>query len=140
VGQCDFSNGKKPARVDNACKAALDDAALKLKNEPAGKLVIVGSADSEEDASSPQLAALRALNAKTYLTGGEGGQGIDESRIEIRKGGTQGKNAILYWLPAGGTFTAGNTTEIDESQVKALAASVTKKAKKQTTAAAVTPQ
>src|SRR5581483_4178339 len=96
VGKCDFSNGKKPARVDNACKAALDDAALKLKNEPDGKLVIVGFADATEEAKSPQLAAVRAYNAKSYLIGGEGGQGIDASRVEIRKGAAEGQNAALY--------------------------------------------
>jgi len=118
VGQCDFSNGKKPARVDNACKAALDDAAMKLKREPEGKLIIVGFADASEEAKVPQLGGLRALNAKTYLTGGEGGQGIDASRVEIRKGEGEGQNAVLYWVPAGGSFTGENTSAIDEAQLK----------------------
>jgi len=128
VGQCDFSNGKKPARVDNTCKAALDDAAMKLKQEPDAKLVIVGFADADEAAKSPQLSGLRALNAKTYLTGGEGGQGIDAGRIEIRSGQGEGKNAVLYFLPAGANFTVENTTAIDESQIQA--ATTAKKGKK----------
>lgn len=140
VGKCDFANGKKPSRVDNACKAALDDSALKLKNEPDGKLVIVGFADATEEAKSPQLAAVRAFNAKSYLVGGEGGQGIDASRIEIRKGTGEGQNAILYWVPAGGSFTSGNTTELDESQIKAETSAVAKKPRKQSTTAAVSPR
>jgi hypothetical protein len=132
VGKCDFTNGKKPARVDNACKAALDDSALKLKREPDGKLVIVGFADASEDAKT---SGLRAFNAKNYLTAGEGGQEIDASRIEPRKGEGEGKNAVLYWVPAGGTFTGDNTSLLDEAQLKALAPTVAKKAKRQATAA-----
>jgi len=137
VGQCDFSNGKKPARVDNSCKAALDDAAMKLKQEPDAKLVIVGFANADEGAKSPQLSGLRALNAKTYLTGGEGGQGIDASRIEIRSGQGEGKNAVLYFVPTGASFTAENTAAIDESQLEALAQTVAKKGKKAVTPAAL---
>jgi outer membrane protein OmpA-like peptidoglycan-associated protein len=137
VGKCDFTNGKKPARVDNACKAALDDSALNLKREPDGKLVIVGFADASEEAKTAQLGGLRALNAKSYLTTGEGGQEIDASRIEIRKGEGDGKNAVLYWVPAGGTFTGDNTTQLDEAQLKALAPTLAKKGKKQATAAAL---
>src|SRR4051794_37058462 len=134
VGKCDYTNGKKPARVDNACKAALDDAALNLKREPDGKLVIVGFADASEEANT---GGLRAFNAKTYLTAGEGGQGIDASRIEIRKGDGEGKNAVLYWVPAGGAFTGDNTALLDEAQLRALAPTVAKKGKKQATAAAL---
>ena len=137
VGKCDFSNGKKPGRVDNACKAALDDAALKLKREPDGKLVIVSFADASEEAKTSQLGGLRAFNAKSYLTAGEGGQEIDASRIEVRKGDGEGKNAILYWVPAGGAFTGDNTTLLDEDQLKALAPTVIRKARKQATAAAL---
>jgi len=135
TGQCDFTNGKKPARVDNACKAALDDAALKLKQDPEGKLVIVGFADPSEDQAS-QYGAVRALNAKTYLSGGEGGQGIDPSRVEIRTGEGEGKKAILYWVPAGGKFTAANINSIDEAQIQALAAAAAGKSKKAVSAAA----
>jgi hypothetical protein len=134
VGKCDYTNGKKPARVDNACKAALDDAALNLKREPDGKLVIVGFTDASEEANT---GGLRAFNAKNYLTAGEGGQGIDGSRIEIRKGDGEGKNAILYWVPAGGAFTGENTALLDEAQLKALAPTLAKKGKKQATAAAL---
>lgn len=135
TGQCDFTNGKKPARVDNACKAALDDSALKLKQDPEGKLVIVGFADPSEDQAA-QYGAVRALNAKTYLSGGEGGQGIDPSRVEIRTGEGEGKKAILYWVPAGGKFTAANTNSIDEAQIQALAAAAAGKSKKAVSAAA----
>jgi hypothetical protein len=101
---------------------------MKLKQEPDAKLVIVGFANADEAAKSPQLSGLRALNAKTYLTGGEGGQGIDAGRIEIRSGQGEGQNAVLYFLPAGANFTVENTTVVDESQIQA--ATPAKKGKK----------
>src|SRR5208337_5410673 len=34
VNECEYPNLKKPWRVDNTCKAALDDVALKLQQDP----------------------------------------------------------------------------------------------------------
>ena len=121
LSQCEFTNGKKPARVDNSCKATLDSAAIQLQHDPQGKVVIVGFANPDEEASGAQVAALRAFNAKNYLTAGEGGQGIDASRVEIRKGSGEGQKAVLYWLPAGASFTEDGSTAVDESQVQSLA-------------------
>ncbi len=80
-----------PWRVDNEAKAILDDDASALKNEPNAKLVIVGYADGEKQPMigtgkkkhAMDLAAQRAVNAKAYLVQQ---QGIDPSRIEVRKG------------------------------------------------------
>ena len=75
---------KKPWRVDNECKAILDDVAKNLQQNADNKLVIVGNAEPTEKRKN--LAAERAVNAKAYLSGGEAKQGIDASRIETRTG------------------------------------------------------
>lgn len=121
MSECSFTNQKKLARVDNQCKAVLDDAALQLEHEPNGKLVVVGFADVEEEIEVNDVESLRAANAKAYLTAGEAKQQIDPSRIEIRKSGdrSSGKAAKLYFVPEGGTFTVENTTIVDESSLPA---------------------
>ncbi|MFI5118708.1 MAG: hypothetical protein ACHP8B_18635, partial [Terriglobales bacterium] len=48
VNECQYPNVKKPWRVDNTCKAELDDVALKLQQDPDAKLVVVGNADPKE--------------------------------------------------------------------------------------------
>ena len=80
VGDCGY-NKAGASRFDNACKRVGDDVALRLQNEPAAKLVIVGYADPKEPAAS-RLAATRAELAKKYIVE----KGIDESRISTRAG------------------------------------------------------
>ena len=84
LSSCDFPNEKKPWRVDNTCKAVLDDVAQRLQHDPDSKLVIVGNQDPAEKRKN--LAAERAVDSKAYLSGGEAKQGIDASRIEVRTG------------------------------------------------------
>jgi hypothetical protein len=48
VNECQYPNVKKPWRVDNTCKAELDDVALKLQQDPDAKLVVVGNAEPKE--------------------------------------------------------------------------------------------
>jgi outer membrane protein OmpA-like peptidoglycan-associated protein len=127
LSQCDFTNAKKPARVDNSCKANLDGAALQLQHDPQGKVVIVGFANSDEESGGQQVGALRAVNAKSYLTAGEGGQGVDASRVDVRKGSGEGQKAVLYWVPAGANASVDGTSDIDESQVKAQTQTTGKK-------------
>ena len=121
ISDCDFNNPKKLARVDNECKAVLDEVALRLQHEPNGKLVVVGCAEEEEVTKVSGVDALRAANAKAYLTGGEAKQQIDVSRIEIRTSSTHdcGKKARLYFVPEGGTFTLKDTVIVDESTLPA---------------------
>lgn len=80
VGDCGYTNAGV-SRVDNACKRVLDDVALRLKNEPNAKLLVVGYADPKEPRSS-SLAAKRAELVKQFL----GEKGIDASRISTRVG------------------------------------------------------
>ena len=119
VSQCDFKNPKKLARVDNECKAVLDEVALRLQHEPNSKLVIVGYGLEDEDVRVNNVEGLRAANTKGYLTGGEAKQQIDPARIEARESNARdsGQTAKFYLVPEGGTFTVQNTTVVDESSL-----------------------
>jgi hypothetical protein len=118
LSQCDFPNKVKPWRVDNTCKAILDDVAKNLQQNAEGRLVIVGNSDPGETRAN--LAGERAVNSKAYLTSGESQLGIDASRIEARTG-SAGTATAEYWVvPAGGTYSGDGTQVVDESQVKAV--------------------
>jgi hypothetical protein len=119
VNECQYPNVKKPWRVDNTCKAELDDVALKLQQDPDAKLVVVGNAAPNEKRKN--LAGERALNVKAYISGGEAKQNIDPSRIEARVG-NEGTATTEQWIvPAGATFPeADSTTPVDEKKVKAV--------------------
>src|SRR5664280_206488 len=115
-----------PWRVDNEAKAILDDDASALKNDPNAKLVIVGYADGEPQPKigmgkkkhAMDLAAQRAVNAKAYLVQQ---QGIDPSRIEVRKGTGKDHVADIFWVPQGADTASApllqGTTPVDESVV-----------------------
>jgi len=121
IGECKFMDPKRPSRVDNACKAVLDDVAMRIQREPNGKFVVVGYTDEEESVSLTQLGAQRAVNIKYYLVNGEGGTQIDAARIDVRTSGTvKEKGAKVYFVPSGATFTE-ETAVVDETQIKAQA-------------------
>ena len=103
LSECDFPNKVKPWRVDNTCKAILDDVAQRLQHDPDAKLVIVGNAEPGEKRKN--LAGERAVNSKAYLSGGEAKQAIDASRIEVRTGSAGTKTAEYWVVPAGATFS-----------------------------------
>lgn len=104
LGECDF----KTARVDNKCKAVLDDVALRLQRDADAKAVIVGYSGPKEGKT---MAAQRATNAKTYLTKEKG---IDPGRIEVRTGMEGGKRAEFHLVPAGATYSDPNTEMVME--------------------------
>jgi hypothetical protein len=108
LGECDF----KTARVDNKCKAVLDDVALRLQRDADSKAVIVGYSGAKEGKG---MAAQRATNAKTYLVKEKG---IDASRIELRTGMGGDKKAEFYIVPAGATFSDANTEMVMEKPMK----------------------
>lgn len=118
LSQCDFPNLVKPWRVDNTCKAILDDVAKNLQQNADSKLVIVGNAEPTEKRKN--LAAERAVDSKAYLTGGEAQLGIDPSRIETRTGSAGTKTAEYWIVPAGATFSGEGTQPVDEMKVKAV--------------------
>jgi hypothetical protein len=119
LNECTYPNVKKPWRVDNTCKAALDDVALKLQQDSDAKLVVVGNAGPSEKRKN--LAAERAVDVKAYISGGEAKQNIDPSRIETRTGNA-GTGTSEHWIvPSGATFpNADSTTAVDETKVKAI--------------------
>jgi len=106
VGECGYT---KPgvARFDNLCKRVGDDVALRLKNDPNAKVVVVGFADGREPKSA-KLAQSRADLAKAYL----GEKGIDASRVSTRTGeaskekGAEKENRRFEFIlvPEGATY------------------------------------
>ena len=116
VNECAYPNVKKPWRVDNTCKAALDDVALKLQQDSDAKLIVVGNADPKEKRKN--LAGERAVDVKFYISGGEAKQNIDASRIETRTGNAGTATSEQWIVPAGATFPeADSTTSVDETKV-----------------------
>jgi outer membrane protein OmpA-like peptidoglycan-associated protein len=105
VGDCDYTTAGV-SRVDNACKRVLDDVALRLKNEPNAKVVVVGYADPKEP-RAPALAAKRAELVKAFL----GEKGIDASRISTRVGepnkeasAKENRRIEVIFVPEGATY------------------------------------
>lgn len=79
----EFRSGS--SRIDNRCKAVLDDVALQLRQNPGATAVITGHSDSSGSADrNRELAGERAENARTYLVETHG---IDASRLEVRNAG-----------------------------------------------------
>ncbi len=103
---------KRPVRVDNEAKGCLDEVALTLNRDTTSKLVIVGKHSADE---SPDAAAQRALNVAQYLTEEKG---IDPSRLELRTGGELNRSLDNILLPAGASFTPGDTNTFDSNSVK----------------------
>ena len=104
VGDCGYTK-VGASRFDNLCKRVGDDVALRLKNDPNAKVVIVGFADPKEPKAA-KLAAARADLAKKYL----GEKGIDASRISTRTGeaakGAEKDNRRVdfIFVPEGATY------------------------------------
>jgi outer membrane protein OmpA-like peptidoglycan-associated protein len=123
LNSCQFNIDKKrPSRVDNTCKAILDEVALRLQREADSRLVIVGHGDPTLDKkNADKYAAERAVNSKGYLSGGEAKQQLDPTRIEVRTGEMNGQSADFWLVPAGATFDQPNTQPVDESAMKAPA-------------------
>ncbi len=122
LNECDYSRSvkiKKPWRVDNDCKQALEDPAHALQRDPDAKLVVVGNAGPDEKRKN--LAAERAVDVKAFLVSGEAQFNIDPSRIECRTGNAGTPTTEQWIVPAGATFpNASSTTPVDESQVKPI--------------------
>jgi hypothetical protein len=106
IGECGYTKAGV-ARFDNLCKRVGDDVALRLKNDPSAKVVIVGYADGKEPKAA-KLAQSRADLAKAYL----GEKGIDTSRSTTRTGqastekGSEKENRRVEFIfvPDGATY------------------------------------
>jgi hypothetical protein len=117
VGECSFNNSTKPGRVDNECKATLDQVALLIQKEPNNTFVIVGFAEDEETVKMTQLAGQRAVNVKYYFTEGEGGQQIDPSRFQVKTGSEKSRKIRIYRVPPGAKVPE-EVIAVDETQVQ----------------------
>jgi outer membrane protein OmpA-like peptidoglycan-associated protein len=103
ISDCAFGKALS-TRIDNVCKRILDDAALRLQNEPRGSAVIIGYSDPKE-AKPAKIAGDRAANAVKYL----GEKGIDPSRVTTRSGAgqagaTDNRRIDIIWVPEGATY------------------------------------
>jgi len=73
---CPFDSG---ARLNNICKARLDEVALKMKQDPGLSAAVIGYSDSTgSDAANQRLSAQRAEAVKNYLVSRHG---VDAARI-----------------------------------------------------------
>jgi outer membrane protein OmpA-like peptidoglycan-associated protein len=95
INECAFK--RNSARVDNACKAMLDDLALRLQGDPTSTATVIGFADAGERGADT-LAARRAENTRTYLTRDKG---IDPSRVQVKSNPEGGQKVDLWQIPAG---------------------------------------
>jgi hypothetical protein len=120
-GECTFEKDpKRPWRVDNDCKDVLDKLALRLQQNPNGKVSVVGFTDEKEVVSEQTIGAQRAVNVKYYLVQDDLGPKADGSRIEPRQGGTKGKATHFYYTPEG-NLCSGQVVEgtpVDENAVQ----------------------
>jgi len=81
---CLFDSGS--ARVDNRCRAVLDEVALRLKEDPAATARIIGHADGQGgSAVNDRLALQRAEAARKVLVDRHG---IDPTRISVESRGS----------------------------------------------------
>ncbi len=114
LNECTYVNKAKPARVDNACKAALDDYALRLQRDADAKGVIVGNKGAKEKAKN--LGGQRAANVKEYMTKEKG---IDPARLETRSGSADSATTEQWIVPAGATFNEPGTEPVAEKPTPA---------------------
>jgi opacity protein-like surface antigen len=98
---------KRPVRVDNEAKACLDDIALTLQRDSAGRLVILGTYAADEKSAT---GAARATNARKYLLEEKG---IDPQRIDLRVLGGTTRTAIDTFIPSGATYPADDSIIIE---------------------------
>lgn len=92
---------RNSARVDNACKAVLQDIARQLQADPQATLVIDTYRGEKERPMNLDLQ--RGTNLRDRLADGSVGIAIDPNRIIVRPSGVSmdGTQARMYLVPAG---------------------------------------
>ncbi|OFV98829.1 MAG: hypothetical protein A3F68_13260 [Acidobacteria bacterium RIFCSPLOWO2_12_FULL_54_10] len=104
LDQCSFR--RNSSRVDNVCKAILDNAALRLQSESDATLSLIGFAESNEQ-NSQRLSQTRAENVRTYLVRDKG---LPEARIQIGTGsagtGAESRRVEIHLIPRGAGVAA----------------------------------
>ncbi|HEV2489707.1 MAG TPA: hypothetical protein VGT03_07860 [Candidatus Acidoferrales bacterium] len=108
INECYFA--LHSARVDNVCKGLLDDAVLRLTNDPKTTLVLIGYASprgGNAQRLAYKLAIARVQNARKYLLLTKG---VDASRVEIAIGGStatagkENRRVEIFLIPQGATY------------------------------------
>ena len=119
LDECLFA--RNSGRVDNVCKAKLDNVALRLQSEADATLAIVGYSETNET-NAGQLAQNRANNVRTYLTQDKG---IGAGRLDVRTGtgavGTEYRRVDLHLVPRGATFTGASVFPSVDGETPVLA-------------------
>jgi hypothetical protein len=89
------------ARVDNACKAILQDVTRQLQADPQAQLVIYSYKGERERPANLDLQ--RGKNVRDRLADGGLGAAIDVNRLIVRPSGvhTDGRQVRLWLVPAG---------------------------------------
>lgn len=99
LNTCNFR--RSSARVDNVCKAVLDDVALRLRSEAEATVVVVGYSAAKEPAKA-KLSEQRARNVKTYLVKDKG---IAADRVQLRAVTDGTPQVEIYLVPRGASYT-----------------------------------
>jgi len=117
--------------------------ALRLQQNPNGKLSVVGFTDEKESVDVQTMGAQRSVNVKYYLVEDELGPKADGSRIQPKQGGAKGRATHFFFVPDGNVCSGQvvEGTAVDESAVKgqSRAAKVPAPAKKRAKKAAAPP-
>ena len=105
LGECTFKPGS--TRVDNKCSRLLDDAVLRLENDPKGTVVLIGYQDPVKEKKG-KIAEHRTENGKKYISKGKH-EGL-ASRVTTRTGAgvegadTANRRVEVFWVPEGAVF------------------------------------
>jgi len=122
-----FTDKRRPERVNNEAKACLDDVALNAQQKADATVVVVGNSaplpekkhhHHGKEMTAQDLAGQRAVNTKDYLVTDKG---IDASRIQVKTGSSGQDEVQDYLVPSGANFDndVPGTTAVDEGAVKA---------------------
>jgi outer membrane protein OmpA-like peptidoglycan-associated protein len=116
LNECTFK--AKIVRVDNVCKAILDDVALRLQSDSDSTSVVIGYAEPTETPkryTGPTYAAQRASNVKLYLVNEKG---IADGRVQVRAASEPGTKIEMYLVPRGASYTGAGQIEKESPSAK----------------------
>lgn len=116
LNECTFK--PKIVRVDNACKAILDDVALRLQSDSDATSVVIGyhtDGEAPRRYTGPSYAAQRASNVKLYLVNEKG---IADGRVQVRAASEPGYKIEVYLVPRGASYTGAGQIEKESPSAK----------------------
>jgi len=116
LNECTFK--PKVVRVDNVCKAILDDVALRLQSDSDSTSVVIGyhtEGEAPRRYTGPSYAAQRASNVKLYLVNEKG---IADGRVQVRAATEPGYKIEMYLVPRGASYTGAGQIEKESPSAK----------------------